>query len=209
MIFFWGFTLENVPRGTVFHRDQESFLKIVHEYTVSKLCTQLAPMLTNSQSHTPTSTHKYTNTLLRRQSCEWSDIVTLTYTALPLCEFSQWIIVSSKSCLEDNPFPIIWTDTFRNEMPWGCPCQSPLCPTLSHPPSEEGGDLHTLSHTHFYFQYTHTHTHTHTHTPYLLPQSYYGHNCPIAFPIVLEHHPLTSSGLHPPYSWRRTTGLKI
>ncbi len=129
----------------------------MHEYTVSKLCTQLAPMLTNSQSHTPTFAHSYTNTLLRRQSCEWSDIVTLTYTALPLCEFSQWIILSSKSCLEDNPFPIIWTDTFRNEMPWGCPCQSPLCPTLSLPPSEEGGDLHTLSHTLLFALHIHTH----------------------------------------------------
>lgn len=132
----------------------------MHEYTVSQLCTQLAPMLTNSQSHTPTFAHSYTNTLLRRQSCEWSDIVTLTYTALPLCEFSQWIILSSKSCLEDNPFPIIWTDTFRNEMPWGCPCQSPLCPTLSHPPSEEGGDLHTLSHTLLFPVHIYTHTHT-------------------------------------------------
>jgi len=49
-------------------------------------------------------------------SCEWSDIVTSTYAALSHCEFCQRIIPSNKSCLEDNPFPIFWTDTFCNEM---------------------------------------------------------------------------------------------
>lgn len=49
-------------------------------------------------------------------SCEWSNIVTPTYMALSHCGISQWIIPSNKSCLEDNPFPIFWTDTFCNEM---------------------------------------------------------------------------------------------
>lgn len=52
-------------------------------------------------------------------SCEWSNIVTPTYMALSHCGFSQWIIPCNKSCLEDNPFPIFWTDTFCNEMALG------------------------------------------------------------------------------------------
>lgn len=52
-------------------------------------------------------------------SCEWSNIVTPTYMALFHCGFSQWIIPCNKSCLEDNPFPIFWTDTFCNEMALG------------------------------------------------------------------------------------------
>lgn len=105
-----------------------AFIKAVRTPLVTELLltsrlhgSQRAYVLTHSCTNVPTplpSPH-FSTCIAENQavgSCEWSNIVTSTYMVLSHCGFSQWIIPCNKSCLEDNPFPIFWTDTFCNEM---------------------------------------------------------------------------------------------
>lgn len=84
------------------HSNMRACPKQIHRFLLKRLCLP-AFLIPNWQPQAGLHTFMARNQAIG--SCEWSDIVTSTYMALYHFGFSQGIIPSNKSCLEDNPFP--------------------------------------------------------------------------------------------------------